>query len=676
MPGVATPLSTIFISLLHTMALEEAGEAITTAESDTELKLATKAPIIKPRELTELEQWFYRTVEEKKPTVIAVQNPLTTKVQKKTTSNKSEVVNSQNIEPNAPPKRKYLERTEGNLDLINEEDDTRFEEDLQYYFSRVTSAELLSPEEEFALATDIVSKRKEWRKLVLTSNFAQRKALILLQDTLSKAMLKKMEMPSDEEENIKKADDICTQLQAFLPLAENYVTEDTRAATKEIHKIFSRTEEKAEETTTIHAEDVIEMMEQQGKLRNEEIQTIMQEMEILLQTFEAYRTQWATPQACPELQHLIEQNLILPEDLANIVTENRKFYKQWKEVSHQMMLANTRLVVSIAKKYRGRSMPFRDLISEGILGLMRAIDKFKPELGFRFSTYATRWIRAKISKGIYDKSKMIRLTRYGVSVQRKISTLIQQHSHEHQGERPSYEMIGEKLALKPETILRTVQTTTVASIDQLFGEDRSLQEILPDKKASDAFTGANIQEQRDALCQALRSLHPEERDIIILRCGLGLIELPREEGDTQIRFAYDEKKYGIEYTFEEIGQMKGSSREWIRQIEEGALKKLRNTNHPLRIALFRQDQNVEKPTLAKIDSNVTSLAELGIAKIILNLLEKIDIFTVKDYLKVREDNIKIPRMGKLYLQEVDEAVGKFLVEQDRYSVDRSASMHE
>lgn len=579
------------------------------------------------------------------------------------------------------PKTTELQQAETFLSGIEGENNEAFQNDLGYYLNRVTSKELLSRDEELRLAREIVLKRKKWRESVLSSNLAQRKVFAMYRDLEGKAIVKKE--GSNSKEEITKVDEILLQLQAVLHQVGEAIEENTKAAKQEIDFFFRENSEvekerEEEEGTTSHTEHVIEIIEQ--GLHNKKIRIIMQEIEVLLSAFEHYKTQWATPEECPELKQLIEQNLILPIDLEKTVSENREHYIQWNEARNQMALANTRLVVSIAKRYRRRGIPFRDLISEGTTGLMRAIDKFEPERGFKFSTYATWGIKQAIQQCIADKARMIRQPIHQIAILGKIYNFIQQYKNEHSGEHPSPEVIAERFTLKPETVIRMLQTNAVRSMDQLFDEDRSLQAILPDEKAPNPFSDANEAEKRGTLCEALRSLNSEERMVIILRFGLGIIELPQEPGNARIRFAYDEKSHGIEYSLEEISLMKGCTKEWIRQVEEKALQKLRNTDHPLRHDLLKVDQNKEGPKRTLSADSTTShiaLAEINVGQHALNALEKVGVFTVQQYLNLtKQGRENIPDMGKRRFGAIDEVMVKLFPEEAHFLLSRYPSLQE
>jgi RNA polymerase primary sigma factor len=257
-----------------------------------------------------------------------------------------------------------------------------------------------------------------------------------------------------------------------------------------------------------------------------------------------------------ELSALTASVLAAPAELQRMVAVAQRRQTAYKQVRSELASANLRLVVSVAKRYRGRGLPFADLIQEGNSGLMRAVDKFDYRLGFKFGTYATWWIRQAVTRALHDLSRMVRVPCHQVSTLAAVER-VQGELTIRLGREPRQEEVAKALGIKPEDLrsLRVAGRAPV-SLDEPHGtgDDDALQDFLDDKGADNPGEAADQHLLKARIEEALRCLAPRDREVIELRFGL---------------------KDGTPRTLDEVAHTFGVTRERIRQIESRGLDKLR-----------------------------------------------------------------------------------------------------
>ncbi len=275
--------------------------------------------------------------------------------------------------------------------------------------------------------------------------------------------------------------------------------------------------------------------------------------------------------ATKNLRDKMADMLASPEEMQGFLNVVRRRQAQYQQLRSDLAEGNLRLVVSIAKKYRGRGLAFADLIQEGNRGLMRAVDKFEHRMGFKFGTYATWWIRQGIQRSLADNARTVRVPCHQVSllaaIERVRGELIVQSGRE-----PTIEEIAHKLGTSPEEAksLRAVAKQPL-SLHEPMGDDaeRALGEFLDDSHAISPGDNVDATLLKERIGEVLRSLTPREREVIELRFGL---------------------KDGHPRTLDEVAKCYGITRERIRQIESRSLSKLRQPVRSHRLAGFTEKE--------------------------------------------------------------------------------------
>ena len=441
---------------------------------------------------------------------------------------------------------------------------------IRMYLSQMAEIPLLSREEEVALAKKIEITRKRFRRSVLACDFAMRKTV----ETLNKVY--QGELPFDRTIKVSLTERLTKeQIQARMPHNLRTLGQLLEANRHDFNQLIRKStspEAKATIRTAFlrRRRKCLQLVEELS-LRTRRVQPLVAQLSEFAEHMEEVRERLHTIGNNPlykderanlrhELRDLMQLTQESPSSLRKRVDTIHQQFAEYEEVKRQLSSGNLRLVVSIAKKYRNRGLSFLDLIQEGNTGLMRAVDKFEYRRGFKFSTYATWWIRQAITRAIADQARTIRIPVHMIDVLSKLRNIQKRLLQELRRE-PTTEEIAVYAGLDLEEVKRVLDIGRhPVSLDRPVGdgEDCSFGELIEDVESDNPVRNANNAILRQKIESLLKTLTYREREIIRLRYGLG---------------------DGYTYTLEEVGRIFKVTRERVRQIEAKAVRKLQ---HPVR----------------------------------------------------------------------------------------------
>jgi RNA polymerase primary sigma factor len=435
---------------------------------------------------------------------------------------------------------------------------------VRMYLMQMGEIPLLSRREELVSARAIERSRARFRHSMLASDFILQGAVHLL-EKVGEGSLRLDRTIEVSVTNIQEKRRILKRLTPNLATLTKLLRENQRDFHFVIHKKYPMAERRRAWRRLVRRRHRAVRLVEELNLRTQRLQPLFDKLGEIARRMESIRAQLAEAnghgppmgeqQLRHELHYLMRVTLESQATLTSRINRTARLQKEYDAAKRVLSAGNLRLVVSIAKRYRNRGLSFLDLIQEGNTGLMRAVDKFECARGYKFSTYATWWIRQAITRAIADQSRTIRVPVHMIDAMTRVRTVTRELVQKN-GCEPTLEQTAAAAGLSlDDTRCILKMARQPLSLDQPVGDhdDSYFGEFLEDHRDDDPLYGFNQELLRSRLADVMQSLNHREREILRMRYGL---------------------TDGYAYTLEEVGRIFSVTRERVRQIEAKAVRKL------------------------------------------------------------------------------------------------------
>jgi RNA polymerase primary sigma factor len=445
----------------------------------------------------------------------------------------------------------------------------RIDDPVRMYLTQMGEIPLLAREEEIALAKKIELTRMAFRRKVLENDFCMNQALELMQAVADSRMPFDRTMKISTNESMGKST-IIKRLPANLSTVRKLLDlnrkdwsllRESRTSAAARRAAQDRINQRRRRAVTLLEELPLRTSRITPMMRK--LRSTLNKLDSLQQTL-GKRGKSLPPEDAEAMKEeydgLTDLAMETPEDLRQRVDDAQKVFGEYEEAKRRLAGGNLRLVVSIAKKYRNRGLSFLDIIQEGNTGLMRAVDKYEYRRGYKFSTYATWWIRQAITRAIADHARTIRIPVHMIETMSKLRN-ISKRLLQDLGREATIEEIAREAKMPVSEARRVLKISRhPISLDRPVGEseDSYFGDFIEDDRAESPVMSATGEMLKDRIEAVLKTLTYREREIIKLRYGIG---------------------DGYTYTLEEVGKIFKVTRERVRQVEAKAIRKLQ---HPVR----------------------------------------------------------------------------------------------